>query len=253
MVTASSGTYHNDHLITLHRHSRAQLLNVQRGLVMVSTPLGRWLVPPDHAMWIPAGVEHSVEMLGDVRMRSIYIDPTSVSPGRDQLTVLAMTELMNALATIAVEQDSRQGSDPRTELAMQLLVIEIAHLPLRQLVLPLPQDERLAKLCLAFIANPESNASIDIWAGHLGMSRRTFTRFFRQQMGGGLSAWRQQACLFAALPRLSAGEPVTVVAMDVGYSTIAAFTAMFTRTMGISPRSYVKISGIKQQADESVA
>jgi AraC-like DNA-binding protein len=54
-----------------------------------------------------------------------------------------------------------------------------------------------------------------------------------------LSAWRQQACLVAALPRLAEGEAVTTVALDLGYATSAAFTAMFKRVLGMSPRGYV--------------
>lgn len=39
------------------------------------------------------------------------------------------------------------------------------------------------------------------------MSRRTFTWFFREEMGVSFVTWRQQACLFACLPQLAAGEP----------------------------------------------
>ena len=72
------------------------------------------------------------------------------------------------------------------------------------------------------------------------MSRRAFTRLFRPETGTSFVAWRQQACLLAALPRLIAGEPVTLVALDLGYDNPAAFTAMFKRSLGLSPRHYLK-------------
>jgi AraC-like DNA-binding protein len=50
--------------------------------------------------------------------------------------------------------------------------------------------------------------------------------------------WRQQACLLTALPRLAAGEPVTTIALDLGYDSPAAFTTMFKRLVGISPSRY---------------
>jgi AraC-like DNA-binding protein len=40
------------------------------------------------------------------------------------------------------------------------------------------------------------------------------------------------------LPRLARGESVTSVALDLGYDSVAAFTTMFKRMLGASPRHY---------------
>jgi AraC-like DNA-binding protein len=74
----------------------------------------------------------------------------------------------------------------------------------------------------------------------LGMSRRAFTRQFKRETGLSFVSWRQQACLFAALPRLVAGEPVTTVAIDLGYENPASFTTMFKRILGAPPRDYLR-------------
>jgi AraC-like DNA-binding protein len=50
--------------------------------------------------------------------------------------------------------------------------------------------------------------------------------------------WRQQACLLTALPRLAGGEPVTAIALDLGYDSPAAFATMFKRLSGIPPSRY---------------
>jgi AraC-like DNA-binding protein len=101
----------------------------------------------------------------------------------------------------------------------------------------------LVALCRRFVEAPSPHATIDEWAKTLAMSRRTFTRVFHRETGLSFSTWRQQACLFAALPRLAAGEPVTTVALDLGYESAAAFTTMFKRMLGTSPRSYLRDSG----------
>ena len=72
------------------------------------------------------------------------------------------------------------------------------------------------------------------------MSRRTFTRIFRAETGMSFGEWRQQACLFAALPRLAAGESVTGLALDLGYESPAAFTSMFKRMLGAPPSRYLR-------------
>ena len=124
-------------------------------------------------------------------------------------------------------------------LIMPLLLDVVATLPERSLALPFPADRRLAALCRHFVEHPSPDLVIDKWASDLSMSRRAFTRTFRRETGLSLSTWRQQACLFAALPRLAAGETVTSVALDLGYDSIAAFTTMFKRMLGSPPRSYL--------------
>ncbi|NMC48764.1 MAG: helix-turn-helix transcriptional regulator [Desulfovibrio sp.] len=50
--------------------------------------------------------------------------------------------------------------------------------------------------------------------------------------------WRRQARLLAALRKLAAGEPVTAVALDLGYESQSAFIAMFKRALGVTPGRY---------------
>ncbi|MCW3482086.1 helix-turn-helix domain-containing protein [Neisseriaceae bacterium JH1-16] len=77
-------------------------------------------------------------------------------------------------------------------------------------------------------------------AAQAGMSRRTFTRLFRQQLGTSFAVWRQQASLLAALARLGQGEPVTRVALDLGYSSPSAFSAAFRRVLGTTPSQFLQ-------------
>ncbi|MGV2904749.1 helix-turn-helix domain-containing protein, partial [Achromobacter sp. AGC25] len=78
-------------------------------------------------------------------------------------------------------------------------------------------------------------------ASSAGMSRRTFTRLFRAQTGVSVAAWRQQVCLLAAIERLSQGQAVTRVALDLGYASPSAFTSAFRRTMGDTPTRYMEV------------
>ena len=229
---------HDEH-VAEHHHSRSQLLHPITGVVIVNTSIGRWMVPPDHALWIPAGVRHAVDTIGRVEMQSAYVRPDAISGLPSHLHVTGMTRLMRSLLaeTVSLGPDA---ADARALLIQNALLHEIPLLPERPLGLPLPRNRRLAELCRSFIALPSERLSIDDWAGRVGMSRRTFTRVFRQETGLSLSAWRQQACVMAALPRLSAGEPVTSVALDLGYDSMPAFTTMFSRVMGAPPKTYLK-------------
>lgn len=57
-----------------HSHLRAQLSWALSGVMTVTASRGTWVVPPNRALWIPAGTEHEVRMSGAVAMRAIYVD-----------------------------------------------------------------------------------------------------------------------------------------------------------------------------------
>jgi AraC-like DNA-binding protein/mannose-6-phosphate isomerase-like protein (cupin superfamily) len=239
-VIALPGDYPDGYHVPEHSHSRAQLLHARTGVVKINTGQGRWMVPPEHAMWIPPGVEHSVEMLGIVRMLSVYVRPDAIAGLPEGLRVVGLTGLATSLIVEAMELPDDASATGRAALVKALLLLEIANLPQRPLGLPFPADARLASLCRRFVEKPSPHATIDDWATRTGMSRRTFTRTFLRETGLSLSTWRQQACLFAALPRLAEGEPITSVALDLGYDSVPAFTTMFRRMLGKAPRDYFK-------------
>jgi AraC-like DNA-binding protein/mannose-6-phosphate isomerase-like protein (cupin superfamily) len=239
-IVALPTEYPNGYHVPDHHHSRGQLLYAPTGVVLVQTQIGRWMVPPGHAMWIPAGVRHSVDMLGSIVMRSIYVSPDAIDGLPPTVRVVKVTELMRSLIAEAVLLPVDTPLEGRAGLLFSLLLHEIPNLPVMPLGLPFPSDARLVSLCRRFIAAPSPHATIDEWADMSGMSRRTFTRLFHRQTGLSLSTWRQQACLFAALPRLAAGEPITGVAFDLGYDSVPAFTTMFKRMLGTSPRNYLR-------------
>lgn len=247
LVAAAEGTlfargsdYGDGVLVPPHMHDRHQLLHALSGVLLVSTGDGHWIVPPEYALWIPAGCTHQVEMLGPVRMRSVYVRPEGAEPHATAPQVLGMTPLVRALVVEAVAMMERPGHEARDRLIADLLLQEIPRLPEQPLALPLPADPRLLSLCRAFIAAPDARAPLDDWADRAGMSRRSLTRHFRQETGLGLDQWRQQALVFAALPRLIEGGKVTTVALDLGYDSPAAFTTMFRRMLGHTPRAYLR-------------
>lgn len=233
--------YPSGYHVATHQHSRAQFVYARTGVVMVSSRQGRWMVPPEHALWIPAKLDHSVDMLGEVTMLSAYISWEALTTLPQVIRVVALTELARALIIEAVSPAGDSGHSRRRRLIVALLLEEISQLPGRPLGLPIPSDVRLAALCRAFLAKPTARLLIDDWAEQLNMSRRAFTRAFRRETGISLSTWRQQAALFTALPRLAAGESVTAVAFDLGYESVAAFTTMFKRMLGAAPRAYFRM------------
>jgi AraC-like DNA-binding protein len=102
----------------------------------------------------------------------------------------------------------------------------------------MPRDRRLQRVCWALLAAPGDPRTLDEWAAWANASPRTLARLFVTETGFTFGAWRQQARLLEAMGRLSGGQSVTDVALDLGYDSVSAFSAMFRRASGVSPRAY---------------
>jgi len=225
----------------VHAHRRGQFAFAARGAISVATPHGRWLVPPQRACWVPAGITHEMTMGGPVTMLNTFLaDPAAQALGLPaHCCVLGVSPLLRQLLDAAIDLPALYDLDGRAGKLMALLAEEIAAMAPLPLSAPLPADPRLARACRQLFAAPTISASLDAVAGQAGMSRRAFTRLFRAQTGASFAAWRQQACLLAAIERLTQGQPVTRIALDLGYASPSAFTSAFRRALGQPPGAYL--------------
>ncbi|WP_246251637.1 AraC family transcriptional regulator [Ancylobacter pratisalsi] len=230
--------YPDGYEAALHHHQRAQFLYGSSGVVLVSTPEGSWMMPPQRGLWIPANTQHAVRMLGRVAMCSLYIDE-AVFPDRfGGCEVVGVSELLRSLLMAAPGIATEYDEAGRDGALVNLLLHELRGLSPLPLSLPLPRHPRLAQRCRSFIESPSPHETIDDWSDEVGMSRRTFTRLFKQETGCTFVEWRQKACLMSALPQLAEGRSVTSIALALGYENPASFTAMFKRLLGSAPSAY---------------
>src|SRR5580692_12360660 len=72
-----------------HMHREAQLVYAARGTMQVTTPGGRWLVPPDRAVWVPARSEHAIDVIADIEMRPFYFVRAWRTPDERGLQLLS--------------------------------------------------------------------------------------------------------------------------------------------------------------------
>ncbi len=104
--------------------------------------------------------------------------------------------------------------------------------------LPMPRDPRLARICARIVAEPSDETSVEEWSRSVGASERTIIRLFPEETGLTFSRWKQQARLMAAVRLLAEGKPVTDIALELGYESPSAFSAMFRRALGMTPTEY---------------
>src|SRR5947199_3249287 len=110
-----------------HMHREAQLVYAARGTMQVTTPKGRWLVPPDRAVWVPARLEHSIDVLADIEMRTLYFDLGWLA--REQRSTSLGAEFVVRVSRLLHESilalfDGRNDS-ARTGLLIRLVMLEL--------------------------------------------------------------------------------------------------------------------------------
>src|ERR1700756_4824384 len=124
-VTMVAKGYNKGSRLDTHLHREAQLVYAARGTMKVTTPKGRWLVPPDRAVWVPAGLAHAIDVLADIDMRTLYFDLAWLKRERQEtdLTqefVVRVSPLLHE--TILALFDGRNERD-RTTLLIRLAML----------------------------------------------------------------------------------------------------------------------------------
>src|SRR5262245_597008 len=228
-----------DHQITRwHSHKRAQLVYAASGAMLVRTNQGTWVIPPQRAVWVPAGVPHETETLGVVEMRTIYVDSRVARRLSRECRAINVSPLLRELivraATLPVLYSPR-SPDARI---MRLILDEIRESAMVPLHLALPTHPRLGRICEAIVRNPRCRDTLEQLAAAEGMSKRTAERLFRRKLAMPFNRWRQQARLLAALTRLAAGKSVKVASFEAGYASQSAFGSLFKRVFGTTPKHY---------------
>lgn len=237
-VAAMAACYRNGTRIARHSHRRAQLLYAIEGVMQVTADTGAWVVPPTRGVWLEAGLEHTVQMSGDVQMRTLFVEPAIAAPLRARTGVVDVPPLLRELIVAAVEIPLDYAPGSRDDHLMQLILAELTAVPQLPLHLPWPRDARLRAMCEALLAAPHDDRTIGGWAGTLGVSEKTLHRWFSRETGFTFGRWRQQARLLLALKRLAHGEKILTVALDHGYRSQSAFAAMFKRHFGVTPSAF---------------
>ncbi|MGN6285285.1 MAG: AraC family transcriptional regulator [Afipia sp.] len=236
-LAAMSKSFHDGFEIAPHHHVRDQLVYAVTGVMRVRTDHEAWIVPTDRAVYLPARTTHSISIRGQVEMRTLYIAPHAHDALPSAPTVIEVSPLLRELVLAMVEEPVIYDEQGRGGAMAFLIFGEIVRARRLSLMIPMPRDARLARLCNALLADPASVRTLDGWSDIAGASPRTLARLFEAELGLSFAAWRQRVRFHNALEAIIAGEPIARVAQRNGYRSSSAFAAAFRKAMGQAPSS----------------
>ena len=174
--------------------------------MQVTTPKGRWLVPPDRAVWVPARFVHAIDVLADIEMRTLYFDLAWLKRERHGASlasefVVRVSPLLHQ-AILALFDD---GKTPRAHgAADQARDAGAATAPR----IPRPSSRcRRSRAAAApptsCCARPPPRTRSRRWRAKVGTSARTLSRLFSAETQLSFKSWCQRARIASAIERLS--------------------------------------------------
>ncbi len=225
--------------LDFHRHRKAQLLLTIRGVVTCEAGNGLWIVPPQCAIWIPAGVMHNIKGLGTIEAYCAFIEPAAAPVLSATCCTASVTPLLRELLVRCAHFPALYREGGAESHLVTLLLDEIAAAPTENLHLPMPTDHRLRRIAEMMMTTPSDRGTMGSWARRVGLSERTLARMMVDQTGMSFGRWRQQLTIMLALQWLGKGASIQKVAADLGYESSGSFVTMFRKVLGTSPGRYM--------------
>jgi AraC-like DNA-binding protein/quercetin dioxygenase-like cupin family protein len=217
-----------------HSHPDAQLIYPCRGVMLLATREGVWSVPPTRACWLPAGESHQVRATPGFEMLSIYCTGPVLRRLPVDVGIVPIPPLLREL----ILQLERTPSAIETAHLAEVFADHVRCEPRPHLFVPPLNDKRLKPIELALKHDVADTRTLADWAAHSGVAPRTLARVFQQEAGMSFVAYRTQARLVAATRRLAEAQPVTRIALELGFSSASRFIDVFRQATGTTPKKF---------------
>ena len=209
-----------------------------KGILAVSTPENRYIVPPEQGVWLLPEIAHEVTTMSGVEITSFYFDNSFLEKLPKSCCVLNVNNFLKALileANQIVNDYHWQGTDGRL---LRLILDRLSSAPNVIFQLPYPKDLRLLTMLAMIQKNPSHGYNLEQWGKVVGASARSLSRLFKSETGLSYRIWRQRLNIQIAIGQLSMGKSITSISLHLGYESPSAFIHMFKENTGMTPSFY---------------
>ena len=233
-----------------HWHDWDQLTLTAAGSIRIQAGADRWLVPPGHAIWIPAATRHLEQVDAGASAQTLFL-AGGLARGlpRHCVPIDASPLLRELMAHIGRIGELNRRNALHTRLADLLIDLLRPAWPSSTTPLQLPElrDPRAKHVAGSLHQHPEKAASIGTLAREAGASTRTIERLFLSETAMTIGDWRRQLRLLHAVEQMGNGARVGAAARAAGYASPSAFIAVFKKVFGTTPKRFSSRNREKQE------
>lgn len=224
-----------------HIHDLHQLEYSLHGAVELETTTARYLLPPQQAVWIPAGIAHQTRVRPAVRTVSAFFRPELIPQSGDRVRILAASPLMREMLLYGLRWPvDRHPDDTVADAFFVALANLIADSLDHETPLQLPTStDPLISAVMTYAGEHLDSATPAAAAAAAGISARTLRRRFPAATGMSWRTYLTHSRLLRAMALLADNGPTVMqVAAAVGFESHSAFTRAFTAYAGQTPTAY---------------
>ncbi|CAA0118579.1 HTH-type transcriptional regulator NimR [Mycolicibacterium vanbaalenii] len=238
--------YEGDALITgWHSHEVHQIEYALHGVVEVETDCAHYLLPPQQAAWIPAGLDHQAVMNPDVKTVAVMFDRTMIADSGDRARILAVSPLIREMMIYALRWpiDRSPGEDHDEQMSegfFRTLAALVGEALEHEAPLSLPTSEHpIVAEAMDYTKNHLDTVTCAQVSRAVSVSERTLRRLFSDTLGLSWRTYLLHARMLRAMALLAAPmQSVQETATAVGFDSVSSFTRAFAQFCGETPSGY---------------
>ncbi|WET50154.1 AraC family transcriptional regulator [Chryseobacterium indologenes] len=228
----------------LHQHEKGQLVYVESGFQYITIQERIYLLPQNHAAWIPPNALHKTNSHSEkIKLMIMFAEIDQKNSFYDEVNVFSVPPVLREMIKYAEKWSKLMKKDLGEIVFLKALFNELPYFVENSLKLHicLPKDKRLQKVIEHLHHHYNKEMRIE-GLGELALvSSRSLERIFKKETGLTLSKYQQMLRIIKSLELLSSGNlTISETAYEVGYKSVQAYTRSFLAVMQCRPTDFMK-------------
>jgi AraC-like DNA-binding protein len=229
----------------VHQHLKGQLTYVQGGIAYVHVAGKIYVIPARHYIWIPAGLQHFLQIKSSgVTIRTLYF-PMVEETGTfyQKMGIYPVNDLLHEMLLYT------EGFDMQIEvhdahscfiIAIKNILPELGSTHL-ETALPTSQHVRLKPLLAYLYAHISEPITLHGISEEFGFSARTLARLFQSELSISFLQYVKQLRMVKAVElMLQTDLTLSEIAYETGYLSISAFSNTFYQFTNMRPSQFTQ-------------
>ncbi len=236
-----------EELLLMHNHNKHQLTYVEGGVVYLKTKDNSYFLPARHFVWIPAGMDHFIELKTTISMiRNIYI-PSRVLSDNPFYAQMGIYPAPNLILEMILYTENWTGNIFEKEKSkyqyiktLGNIIPEMSKTPL-PVVLPTTTNERLSPILKYIHFHVEQPLLLKNVATQFGFSSRSLSRLFRDTLDISFLQYVKFTRIISSMEKLLQTDmSISEISYASGYNSLASFSNTFYKLVKVRPVEFRK-------------
>lgn len=225
-----------------HQHSKGQLSYVEDGVAYVTINQRQLVVPAKHFIWIPKNTPHKLKVSHSAtQLHSIYFPENikikdsfykhfGIYPANDLIiSLIRFTERWN--------EEYVTNKTIFYELIKGLYhILSDVKSSKISIMLPVSEHPQIQKITQFIQENYGKNLTVELMTNNFNMSERTFSRWFKKELGITFIQYLKSVRMMQAIEfLLKTNLSISEISNKVGYDSLPSFSTIFYKYTGKRP------------------